>query len=304
MHVVLLHNPAAGSEVYDREDLIEGIRRGGHDVIGHLTHAAQLRPYLEHHRCDLVAVAGGDGTIGRVILEAAGSGVPVALLPVGTANNIARTLGYQGDPWHVVQTWPTSPRCGFDLVALTVESQPDPFVEAAGFGVFPDLIRCTEMLDTPAPEVALDCHITVFRSIAERFMPRPYEVTIDGVDHSGAYLLVQVMNVPLLGPNVPLAAAGTPSDGALDVVLVGESERPALVKVLRSAQAGKPVEHPLRSHHGREITIVASDDSYHVDGSLRRRSGVGTTATFEFRVQPHAVEVLTPQPCAPSRAAG
>ena len=51
---------------------------------------------------DLFIAAGGDGTVAEVIHEAAGTGVPVALLPIGTANNIARSLGIVGDAREII----------------------------------------------------------------------------------------------------------------------------------------------------------------------------------------------------------
>ena len=48
---------------------------------------------LWHDRAyDLVIAAGGDGTIGSVATQLAGSGVPLAILPMGTANDVARSL--------------------------------------------------------------------------------------------------------------------------------------------------------------------------------------------------------------------
>ena len=48
-------------------------------------------------RWDLVIVAGGDGTVARVARRLRNRDIPLAILPIGTANNIARALGLNGD---------------------------------------------------------------------------------------------------------------------------------------------------------------------------------------------------------------
>lgn len=49
---------------------------------------------ISRHRdeIDLVIVGGGDGTLNRVVDSVAGTGLPLGILPLGTANDLARTL--------------------------------------------------------------------------------------------------------------------------------------------------------------------------------------------------------------------
>ena len=78
-------------------------------------------------------------------------------------------------------------------------------------------------------------------------------MTLDGTDLSGEYLLVEAMNIPLVGPNVPLAPGADCSDDLLDLVLVTERERSALQEYLRARLGGAaaPLELPVR--RGRRV---------------------------------------------------
>lgn len=55
---------------------------------------------------DLIIVCGGDGTINEVVNGMVGSPVPLALLPAGTANVLAKELGLPGDVWRAAEYIP------------------------------------------------------------------------------------------------------------------------------------------------------------------------------------------------------
>src|SRR5690349_10103285 len=60
---------------------------------------AQLTPFITDQAPghDLVIVMGGDGTVNAVLPGVLASGLPMAILPAGTANDLARTLGLPTD---------------------------------------------------------------------------------------------------------------------------------------------------------------------------------------------------------------
>lgn len=62
---------------------------------GHATHLAQG---AVHDGVDLVVSMGGDGTVNEVVNGLAGSDVPLALIPAGGTNVLARSLGIPNDP--------------------------------------------------------------------------------------------------------------------------------------------------------------------------------------------------------------
>jgi len=99
---------------------------------------------------DLFVAAGGDGTVAEVIHAAAGTGVPVALLPIGTANNIARTLGIVGDAREIIERWRHATPRPFDLGTIKAGGLAERFVEGVGGGIFAEaVLQGEKVVDDP-----------------------------------------------------------------------------------------------------------------------------------------------------------
>lgn len=97
VHIIL--NPAAGARRRGLLDaVVERLKRGGATVTLDLTeragHATQLaRRAAERGEADVIVAAGGDGTINEVARGLLGQGVPLGIIPLGTANVLAIELG-------------------------------------------------------------------------------------------------------------------------------------------------------------------------------------------------------------------
>src|SRR5262245_43476299 len=81
--VTLIHNPGAGNG-QDVKALVGLIEAAGHDL--RFQSSKKDWKKLLKEPTDLVVAAGGDGTVGRVALEAAKRKLPFAAIPIGTAN--------------------------------------------------------------------------------------------------------------------------------------------------------------------------------------------------------------------------
>jgi len=289
MRVVLMHNPSAGGEDHSADRLMDDIRRAGHDLVGHVTRRKDLRRAIRA-RCDLVAAAGGDGTVGKVATVLKDTGIPLAVLPLGTANNVARTLRLTGTTTEQIAAWKYAAITGFDVAVATFRRGAVIFIEGLGFGAFPHVMRRALRAGDPQdPAATLARDIQLLRQRIHRAPARPYDICADGRDLSGSYFLVELLNIPCLGPNVCLAPCASPADGKLDVVVAGEAERDTLLRDLDRLARGEEVTFSVPTYQAAEVSIRARMRRHHRDGDLAE----DPLTRLDAVVDRHALQVLS-----------
>ena len=112
------------------------IQSAGHKVKYQSSKEKDWKKALKR-RCDIIAVAGGDGIVGKVARRMIDSRIPIAVLPTGTANNIANTLGLTGQPLtDLIKGWKTARCVNFDAGVAKGPWGARPFVEGLGVGLF------------------------------------------------------------------------------------------------------------------------------------------------------------------------
>ena len=256
MRITLIHNPTAGSG-QETEELVRLIAEAGHDVRPRSREDGWEQSLQDP--TDLVVAAGGDGTVGKVALAAADHGLPFEAIPIGTANNIAKTLGVLGDARMLVKTWSTSVQ-PFDIGAVAAPWGRERFVEGVGGGLMADLISRGDEIEADATLLGRETD-RALHLLCELIREAPvyqWRITADGLDLSGDYLAVEILNIRFVGPNVPFAPEADPGDGLLDVVLVGEAERKSLLAYAETRlnlASGQPPE--LRVTRARRVEVVA-----------------------------------------------
>jgi len=288
MRIALLHNASAGDEDHEEDELQELIRQGGHELVHVAGRVRDLTAALQSTPCDLVVVAGGDGTVGKAACELSGWQVPLAILALGTANNTARALNVPARLGKSVKRWGRASAVPFDLGLLSDGAVKQRFAEGVGWGVFPAAIAAAH-LDKNGSNVSrtLKRDRKRFRDVARQATARPYQIEVDGRDLSGDYLLVEVMNLPLLGPRLELSSASDSGDGAFEVVLVPEAGRSALEELTRD---GALANTHASVERGSRIRVSGSEGVMHRDGQLlRHRPG---PRDFQIEVEPAAITFL------------
>src|SRR5262249_61591467 len=112
-------------------------------------------------------------------------------LPLGTANNLARSLGFVGSVDEVLQSLHCGKSQPFDIGVLRSGTRADCFLEAVGGGLFADYFPAAKANEKEgaSPEEELKAQLSLLRELALDYRARPWKVSIDGKDISGRYIL-------------------------------------------------------------------------------------------------------------------
>jgi diacylglycerol kinase (ATP) len=293
MKIALVYNPASGRHV-TLESLRALLTAAGHEVIRAVEHASNLDG-LADPPAELVVAAGGDGTVADAVLASAGRGVPLALLPLGTANNIAFTLGVHGRLEPLVQSWHEGPVQPFDIGVLDAPGGPRRFVEGAGGGLVAASLASFQrrpLRRGEPPPTQLVRALRRYAQTLKQLRPRPWSLRIDGQAVDGEFLLVEILNIRAVGPNLELAPESNPFDGVLTVVTAREQDRDALAGYIADRLGGLDTRLVLDEQSARCVQIDRAP-TLHVDDQLLR---LPADATVSIRVQAAAVSVLASHP--------
>jgi len=301
MRVSLLHNSHSGSKDHTADEIAQAIRRCGHEVVGVAHSLEELVTGLKPDKTELIAIAGGDGTVSQTACALAGSRIPLAILPHGTANNTALSLGITGTVAQIVEGWQRAGHVPFDLLDAAAGGHTTRFAEAIGWGIFPQVIAEAKRREERASRSrsdggggavrSLDDERALFREVLERAQPQPYELEIDGINYSGDYLLVEISNVRFIGPQLLLAPESSTKDGLVEVTLWGSAEREHLFRSLDADESTRRAAKGPAARVGDRVSVTAPDELRHVDGHLVDLGGRGRR-TVRVSVRRGAVHYL------------
>src|SRR5437667_4199048 len=101
MRVTLMHNPKAGDAEHGEKQLMTALAKAGHHATYQLTKKSDYKKALKKPT-DLVLATGGDGTVGKIGCRLIDSGIPLGVLPFGTAHSLARSLGFIAPPEEII----------------------------------------------------------------------------------------------------------------------------------------------------------------------------------------------------------
>jgi diacylglycerol kinase (ATP) len=267
----LLHNPTAGEKDFSKSELMELIKNQGFDCTYESVKGEGWEDFS--NKTDVLIVAGGDGTVRRtakalVKRKLIDKQFPIALLPHGTANNIAGTLGIAGEAEDIIKSWKRNSIKKFDIGKVSGLDQGMFFLEAFGYGIFPRLMKVMEKIEDDLGkdvEEKLKAAQAVLYDVVLNYKPRQCRIVADGHEHTGSYIMVEVLNTTSIGPNLKLAN-GDPGDGEFEITMISAEEKEKFEQFILSEINGGDQEFSFTTIKAKKIRVEWEDGKdLHID---------------------------------------
>jgi diacylglycerol kinase (ATP) len=289
MHALVIHNPTAGTGNHTAEALSAFLQDLGYAVTACSTKQGLYKKCLNEH-ADLILVAGGDGAITRVIRSLPNFNVPLAILPLGTANNIARSLGLEGEADVLLDC--IRKRITRKLDVGLVSGGPwkkRRFVEGVGVGLLANWMYGASS-KPPAPERTQKGRELLGEALGKA-VPRQWTLNIDGHELSQEFLLVEILNTRFIGPALPIGPSSEPGDRLLDVVYLLPEARSEMLAWLEDPHR---TASPLLVRQGRKIILNWEHGPLHIDDRSWERPDSNAKVTMKLAAE--GLHVCAPVP--------
>jgi diacylglycerol kinase (ATP) len=296
MRAKLIFNPGSGAAVESPVQLM--------DVISAMQ-AWKLTPeaYLVEPGCDLPAVVqksledgirmfvvcGGDGTIDVMAGALAGTNATLGIIPTGTQNNVALSLGIPMDIPTAIAILRTGRRIKVDLGLAECAGIKRPFLEVCSVGLLSALF--------PAADDIQHGNLTRLGDFLAALVASPpaeMHLILDGKQKINTLChVVLVSNMPYIGPHFQVGTPASMNDGLLDVLLFADLSKMDLlgyaVQVARAEDG--PKDERIQHYHVRRVDINTTPAMPVMADGWALGKGL-----LRIRIQRHALAVMVGEP--------
>lgn len=245
-------------------------------------HASILTKDAILRKVDIIAAVGGDGTVNEVGKELIDKDIPLAIIPMGSGNGLARHLGI-----------PLEEKKAISLINQGKEK-------------FIDTVKINDSVYIGVAGVGFDAHISwIFSRMKKRgffryvqivlqeflrYQPTSFELRIDDIPIKTSAFLISFANSSQYGNNFHIAPKANICDGLIDVTLVKPFPKirfPEMAcrlffqSIDRFAYA--------KTFKAKKIEVKGGHLQAHIDGEP-----VLFSHGMHIEIHPHSLKILTP----------
>jgi diacylglycerol kinase family enzyme len=221
----------------------------------------------------VVIVGGGDGTVTACASGLAGSGVPLAIIPAGTGNLLARNLGLPMDRNEALRIALE----GTDRQIDVGLANGVPFVAMAGLGLDADMLGSTS--EAAKRRFGYAAYVA---SVLRHLRDRPIRATVT-VGQGPPELLrtsgIIVGNVGWLHAGLPLFPGAEPDDGVLDMVVLPPRGLAGWLSFALQVMLRRSTARVLRATFTELRIEIDREHMWEVDGEV-----IGATRELDIRL--------------------
>jgi diacylglycerol kinase family enzyme len=157
--------------------------------------------------------------------------------------------------------------------------------------MFPYLIKKMKKVETTTPELEIKTALEILYDIIFSYEPKQCHLTIDGVDHSGKFLMTEIMNTKLIGPNLFLSPHGDPGDGEFEVITIPEKDKEKLAAYISDKLKGIESPYTFQQFKAKQITISWEGTHMHVDDEIIK---IDKGVEIEIEMRKGLLEFMVP----------
>ena len=226
--------------------------------------AAVLAASAARRGVDVVAAAGGDGTVNEGVNGLDGYDVPLGIIPVGTANDFARQVGIPADADHAMDVILQRKPKRLDTASLNGRR----FLNVSTGGVGAEATA-----ETPA-EVkeslgALAYAISGMRKLAD-FRAQHARFVGDEFEYDGEFLMFAVGITRSTGGGTLITPMASATDGLLDLCIVERMSRGEFARTVLRVKRGEHIGHEGVHYVQLKSVRIEADEpmAVNVDGEM------------------------------------
>lgn len=266
-HIALIIHGARADRP-DVRHLISWVRDKGHFVEPKVTfeagEAAAFAADAARRGVDVVAAAGGDGTLNEVVNGLDGYDVPLGIIPLGTANDFARQAGIPADADHAMDVILQRKPRRLDTASLNGRRFLN--VSAGGVGAEATADTPAEVKESLGPMAYAISGMRKFADLRSSYA----KFTGDGFSYEGEFLMFAVGLTRSTGGGTMVTPMASATDGLLDLCIVEGMGRRDFARTVLKVKRGEHVgEEGVRYAQVRWVTIEGRVPmAVNVDGEM------------------------------------